>query len=118
MDHQSPFAGWAQPEINQTTVLDRFSRVTQQGDAVMALGKQDVVWRVTGTRPIMARDAPPGLVEVHLVATLVFHCQGGMPVGELIKVKDVSELKPLPGAETPPDEGQDPGAAGGEGRPQ
>lgn len=100
----SPFNKWKQAEaVSTTQIYDRLGRLIQTGDVVHILNKTDVFWKVTGCAPVMDPTAPPGLVQVQLVAVFSPSIPGGQRVTDLVKVQDVSEFPPqMPALEEAP----------------
>lgn len=78
----------------KTQAYDRFGRVLQAGDLVILLEKGPIVWRVQEVRPVLSPQAPPGVVEISLVAIFATGAPGGTPIGDLIKVRDAGEMQP------------------------
>lgn len=106
MGHESrnsPFTSWggAGEAAAKTQTCDRYGRVVQSGDVVHLIAKQDIMWKVVHVKPILDAKAPPGLVEIALVASFVTGVPGGMPVADMIKVRDASEFAPPPEVEDP-----------------
>jgi len=89
----NPFSRWKNADqVVQTEAYDRHGRQLQPGDVVHIIGKGDIMWRVQGVKPILAPDAPKGLVEISLIAVFMTGVPGGTPIADLLKVKDASEF--------------------------
>ena len=88
----NPFTKWKQTEgVSRHEVYDRYGRQIGTGDIVSLPALGQVLWRVTSTRPVLHKDAPPGVMELSLVAVLVEGVAGGQPVAEILKVRDALE---------------------------
>lgn len=89
---RNPFAQWKQRDgVSKLNAYDRMGREIGPGDVVHILGKTDVMWKVTGVRPVLDKDAPPGLVEISLASAFLTGVQGGHPIPDLLKVFDAQE---------------------------
>lgn len=89
---RNPFNEWQRSEgVLNTRAYDRFGRELQEGDAVVLLGKDVIVWRLSYVKPILDSTAPPGLMEMGLHAVFVSGVPGGQKLGDIIKVLDASE---------------------------
>lgn len=71
----------------RTAAYDRFGRMIHSGDLVVMLNQGTIMWRVQETKPVMAPNAPPGMVEVSLVAVFVQGVPGGTPLSDLVLVR-------------------------------
>jgi len=92
-ERANPFATWKKTDgVSSLSAYDRSGREINAGDAVYVIGKQDIIWRVIHVKPLLGKDAPPGAVEIAMQAILLSGVQGGAPLGDIIKVRDVSEF--------------------------
>lgn len=82
--------------MTSTKLYDRFQKEVKDGDVVYLLGRTDIMWRVQKVAPSLQPGAPPGLVELHLVAVFAMGLPGGTPVTDMIKVRDAEDLKQPP----------------------
>jgi len=100
-ERSNPFNRWRRDDqVSEFKLYDKFQREVGVGDAVMVLGKDDVTWRVANITLQLPRNAndPPAHLKVTLAAVFINGVPGGIPVGDMIKVRDVSELPPDPNA--------------------
>lgn len=90
----NPFGAWKRDGgARHTEAYDCAGRLIGPGDMVHVFNKQDVMWRVVKTKPIL--NGPPNqppLVEVTMVATFITPVPGGMPLGDCVKVMDASDF--------------------------
>ncbi len=94
-ERENPFNRFRQAEGRSSReTYDRNGRLIGEGDIVHLIGKGDVMWRVTSVKPVMDPKAPPGLVELALVAAFVTGVPGGQNVMDVIKCKDATEVAP------------------------
>ena len=54
------------------------------------------MWRVVKCQESLHPQAKPGTIELVLVASFVTNVPGGIPIEDLIKVYDASEVQPPP----------------------
>lgn len=96
---RNPFNEWQRSEgVVTTRAYDRFGRELQEGDAVVLMGSDVIVWRISYVKPVLDAKAPPGLVEIGMQAVFVNGVPGGQKLGDIIKVRDVGEfLSKMPG---------------------
>lgn len=88
--------------VNKFGVYDHFMREVQEGDIVFLPGKQDTFWRISKIAPVLRPDAPPGLMEVTLVAAFVTGLPGGAPIMDMIRLRTRAEVEgSLPAAPPP-----------------
>lgn len=91
-DRANPFNQWRRDaQVMTTEAYDQFGRQIGIGDFLILEAHGAVVWRVTNTRPVLATNAPPGLVEITLAAVTRVGVQGGAPMAGFIKVRDALE---------------------------
>lgn len=88
MRRANPSAG---PDRN--VMYDALGRVVEGGDMVMFAGYPALRWRVAGVRPVLAPQAPPGMLAVTFTAIIEQGVQGGAANPELIKIADYSEMQ-------------------------
>jgi hypothetical protein len=110
---RSPFNGFRRTSDapSMARSFDRFGRELQVGDIVLltAGAKSDIQWRVAKIGPSLHPQAPAGMLELHLIATLATGVEGGKTIADLIKVRDASELP----SEAPTAVEEDPAAPSG-----
>lgn len=91
---RNPFNRWRQESaVTSTKLYDRFRHEIHEGDLVHLLGRSDVMWRVQKCAPALAPNAPPGMVELQLVAVFALGLPGGQPITDMVKVQGVEELR-------------------------
>jgi len=94
-ERANPFAAWKKADqVSPTEAYDRNGRLLQPGDVVHIIGKGDIMWRMQSVKPVLAPNAPKGLVEISMVAVFMTGVPGGTPIADLLKVKDASEFPP------------------------
>lgn len=99
----NPFNTWRQAAgVTTTELYDRNGRPLQSGDVVHLIGKLDIMWKVVHVRPVLDKDAPPGLVELALQAVVVQGLPGGQPIPMIIKVRDAGEFVHVATPDPPP----------------
>lgn len=79
-----------QPLI-RTAAYDRLGRILASGDLVVLLNQGTILWRVQETKPNLNPAAPPGLVELSLVAVFAQGVPGGTPIGDIVRVRSAGE---------------------------
>lgn len=102
---RNPFGGWKKRPGDgagvPTTAFDRFGRELQAGDAVYLIGKQDAMWRMSEVTPVLEPGAPAGLVRLTFTSLFSTAVPGGVPVMDVIKIRDAEEFARQAGEQQP-----------------
>lgn len=87
------------PVLARTAAYDRLNRQIGSGDLVVLLSGATTIWKVVSTKPVMAPNAPPGLVEIQLAASFIQGVPGGTPIGDILIVRTALEAAQPSGME-------------------